>query len=58
MEEHATPTTKIPVLDSPHAKIQREEPDEKIDPTDPMEPVDPVERPRDAPPAKRRPSWL
>ena len=48
----------IPVPDSPHAEIQREEPDEHVDPTDPMEIVEPIERLINAPRAKRRLAWL
>ena len=58
MEEHEAPTTEIPVLDSPHVEVQREEPDEHVDLADPMEIVEPIERPIDAPPTKRRPIWL
>jgi hypothetical protein len=53
-----TPTTEILVPNSPHAEVQREEPNEHVDPTNPMERVEPFERPIYAPPAKRRLAWL
>lgn len=62
IEEHEAPyDVEDPTLDTPHSAIQREEhdsPDEILDSVDPMEPVVPSQRPRDAPPTKRRPTWL
>ena len=61
-EEHEAPhVVEDPVPDSPRADIQREEhasPDEIFVSVDPMELERPSKRPRDAPPAKRRPAWL
>ena len=61
-EEHEAPNViEDPVPDSPHADMQREEhssPDYIPDSMDPVEQVGPSERLIDAPPAKRRPTWL
>ena len=57
-EEREAPTIEIIVPDYPHVDIKREEPDEHIDSIDLMDKVEPIERSIDAPPSKRRPSWL
>ena len=60
--EHEAPhDAEEPVPDSPCANIQREEhdsPDDVLDSVDTVEPMKPSERLRDAPHAKRRPTWL
>ena len=62
MEEHEAPrAAKVPILDAPRLDIRRVEHDvrdDHINPTDLVEPVEPLERSRDAPPTKRRLTWL
>ena len=62
MEEQEAPrAAEIPIPIAPHVDIQREEhdtPNDAIDLTGLVEPVEPSERPRDAPPTKRRPACL
>ena len=56
-EQEAPHDAEDPIPDSPHADVQREEhasPDDILDLVDPVETVRPSERPRDAPPSKRR----
>ena len=61
-EEHEAPNViEDPIPDSPRANMRREEhssPDYIPDSVDPVEPLGPSERHIDAPPAKRRPTWL
>ena len=57
-ENEASHDAEIPAPDSHCSDTQREELDDPIDTVDPVEPVEPTDSPRDAPLAKRRPTWL
>jgi hypothetical protein len=62
MEEHETPHDAEDLFhDAPYVEVQREEHDsldDTFDLVDLVEPMRSSDRPRDAHPSKRSPSWL